>query len=144
MQEHPLLGPNTPPTHRANILAHLAAAVLNGPLLRSSARANSPAAPYFTPTPAEGFPVVHLSHAAQLLDHINQLTICNWLDVPDPKLIVHPFNFNRKDHTKTAITAELLKKRLPPLPPTSKQILAQQGYPPPFHPSASRSNPSHS
>ena len=140
----PTTAPNTAPTCRANILAHLAAAASNGPLLRSSACANGPAVPYFTPTPAEGFPAVHLSHAAQLLDHIDQLTICNWLDVPDPKLIVHPFDFDGKDHTKTAITAELLKKAVATVTTHFKTDTRPARISPPFHPLAPRSNPSHS
>ncbi|KIJ09506.1 hypothetical protein PAXINDRAFT_17403 [Paxillus involutus ATCC 200175] len=54
--------------------------------------------PQFTPTPIGDFPIIHLSHAAQLFDHISEELLDTWFRVDGPKILVHPFDYDGKDH----------------------------------------------
>ncbi|KAG2737375.1 hypothetical protein P692DRAFT_20883618 [Suillus brevipes Sb2] len=64
----------------------------------------------FTPAPEGGFPVIHLPHAAALLDYVHPSTINAWLAVANPKFLVRVFDYDGKEHeTMNAILTQRIR-----------------------------------
>ncbi|KAH7903847.1 hypothetical protein BJ138DRAFT_1119993 [Hygrophoropsis aurantiaca] len=102
-----------------NILAHLAVAQANlditqevhTSLTKPITRINLPTQdiasaalagpPYFTPTPEDGWPLIHMAHSAQMFDFLDPAVINAWIAVPDPKLLVRVLDNDGKDPVNT-------------------------------------------
>ncbi|KAG2742310.1 hypothetical protein P692DRAFT_20250481 [Suillus brevipes Sb2] len=108
-----LLSPTSthaPTPEEKDILAHLALANLNRAALGQSSANQTSTLPQFTPTPVGGFPTVHMSHAAQIFDHLDNRVLLAWFQVPHPKFMIRVFDHSGKDVTeRAAIIAERIR-----------------------------------
>ncbi|KAF8834733.1 hypothetical protein BDN67DRAFT_985113 [Paxillus ammoniavirescens] len=93
----------------------------------------------YTPTLLAGFPTTHLSHASQLLDHIDKDTGERWNAIAQPKLLLRVFGFNGNPTTNRlpilkillSLTVMDICNDLQPHPETANIELPQA--PPPHH-----------
>ncbi|KAG1840060.1 hypothetical protein DFJ58DRAFT_733018 [Suillus subalutaceus] len=102
--------PNSGHTQTAEeqaILAHLELAEMNRSVLSQSGLNNRSTLPQFTPTPNRGFPKVHMSHSAQIFDHLETKVLLAWFQVGHPKFMIRVFDYSGKDVAEqAAIIAE--------------------------------------
>ncbi|KAH7906071.1 hypothetical protein BJ138DRAFT_1224252, partial [Hygrophoropsis aurantiaca] len=54
-----------------------------------------------TPTPEEGWPIIHMAHSAQMFDFLDPTVINAWIAVADPKLLVRVLDNDGKDPVNT-------------------------------------------
>jgi hypothetical protein len=102
-------GSHAPTLEEKEILAHLALANLNRAALGQNSTNQVTTLPQFTPTPDGGFPIVHMLHAAQIFDHLDNWVLLAWFQVPHPKLMIQGFDHSGKDVTEQAtIIAECI------------------------------------
>ncbi|KAH7915102.1 hypothetical protein BJ138DRAFT_1098109 [Hygrophoropsis aurantiaca] len=99
---------DAPPAN--NILAHLAVAETNININMMDIAAGVLNTPSFTPPPEGGFYPIHLSHSAQMFDHLDPNVINAWIAVPGDKLLARVFGYDGKDPISTApVLAEHIK-----------------------------------
>ncbi|KAG1865425.1 hypothetical protein F4604DRAFT_2026733 [Suillus subluteus] len=104
---------NTPPSEEELLRAHLAVAETNRSIIKSNGINSLTVIPQFTPVPTNGFPRIHLAHAAQLFDFQGEKTITAWLKVPHPKVLMRVFNHDGKNPSvKGPILVERLRKAI--------------------------------
>ncbi|KAG1829530.1 hypothetical protein DFJ58DRAFT_825559 [Suillus subalutaceus] len=97
-------------TEEQAILAHLALAETNRSILSQNGPNHHTILPQFTPTPTEGFPTVHMSHSAQIFDHLDNRVLLAWFQVEHPKFMVRVFDLPGKEVAeRAAITAEQIR-----------------------------------
>jgi hypothetical protein len=102
---------STPTPVPTGLQAHLAVATENKRRTNNSLASMRPGTfPIHTPRPINGFPLTHLVHTSQLLDHMDPTCIRAWdEDVPSPKLLVRVYDLNADTSTperiQTIITA---------------------------------------
>ncbi|KAH7907269.1 hypothetical protein BJ138DRAFT_1104460 [Hygrophoropsis aurantiaca] len=85
-----------------NILAHIAVAQTNLEITQQDIATEALAGPpYFTPTPEEGFPPIHMAHSAQMFDFLDPAVINAWIAVPEPKFLVRVFDYDGGDPINT-------------------------------------------
>ncbi|KIK37670.1 hypothetical protein CY34DRAFT_15557 [Suillus luteus UH-Slu-Lm8-n1] len=80
--------PNANHVHNSEeeaILAHLALAETNRSILRHDSPNHCTTLPQFTPMPLGGFPSTHMSHSAQIFDHLDNRVLLTWFQVEHPK-----------------------------------------------------------
>ncbi|KAG1870489.1 hypothetical protein C8R48DRAFT_770940 [Suillus tomentosus] len=92
------------------ILAHLALASKNRAVLSHDGPNHSIVLPQFTPTPIGGFPRVHMSHSAQIFDHLDNKVLLAWFQVDHPKFMIRVFDHTGKDiFERAAVIAERVR-----------------------------------
>ncbi|KAG2741597.1 hypothetical protein P692DRAFT_20637543, partial [Suillus brevipes Sb2] len=118
---------HTPTAEEQAILAHLALADANRSVLSQSGQTHHATLPQFTPTPNGGFPAVHMSHSAQIFDHLNNQVLLAWFQVEHPKFLVRVFDHTGKDvaecaaiiaeriHVSISVIAEFVNQDAPPV-----------------------------
>jgi len=93
-----------------NILAHLALAGKNRAAVQNDGPHHITSLPQFMPTPLGGFPLTHLSHSAQVFNHLDNKVLLAWFQVDHPKFVVRIFDQTGKDVLdKAAILAERVR-----------------------------------
>ncbi|KAG1863948.1 hypothetical protein C8R48DRAFT_672685 [Suillus tomentosus] len=99
-----------PTAEEQAILDHLALADANRSVLSQNGLNTRTTLPQFTPTPSGGFPVVHMSHSAQIFDHLDNRVLLAWFQVEHPKFLVRVFDHTGKDVAeRAAILAERIR-----------------------------------
>ncbi|KAG2032912.1 hypothetical protein BDR03DRAFT_1014861 [Suillus americanus] len=97
-------------TKEQAILAHLALAETNRSILSQNGPNHHTILPQFTPTPTQGFPTIHMSHSAQIFNHLDNRVLLTWFQVEHPKFMVCVFDLPRKEVAKwAAIIAEWIR-----------------------------------
>ncbi|KAG1837269.1 hypothetical protein DFJ58DRAFT_863121 [Suillus subalutaceus] len=95
------------------ILEHLVLANMNRSVLSQHGTINSTTLPQFTPAPTGGFPTVHMSHSAQIFDHLENRVLLAWFQVVHPKLMVRVFDHSGKEVAEqAAIIAERVRANI--------------------------------
>ncbi|KAG1737877.1 uncharacterized protein EDB91DRAFT_1082968 [Suillus paluster] len=116
---HQMSAPPSPsPTYTPNkeeraILGHLAFAEKNCSMVRHDGPHQCTTLPQFTPMPIGGFPHTHMSHSAQIFNHLDNRVLLAWFQVPHPKLVVQVFDHTGKDVAeKAVILAERIRTKV--------------------------------
>ncbi|KAG2740667.1 hypothetical protein P692DRAFT_20881369 [Suillus brevipes Sb2] len=95
------------------ILAHLALAETNRSIVRQDGPNHRNTLPQFTPTPIGGFPKTHMSHSAQIFDHVDNRVLLAWFQVNHPKFMVRIFDHTgREVFENSAILAERIRSNI--------------------------------
>lgn len=101
---------HAPTAEEQVILDHLALADMNRSVLSQNGQTNRATLPQFTPIPNGGFPAVHMSHSAQIFDHLDNRVLLAWFQVEHPKFLVRVFDHSGKDVAeRAAILAERIR-----------------------------------
>ncbi|KAG2148755.1 uncharacterized protein EDB93DRAFT_1250189 [Suillus bovinus] len=79
------------------IFAHLALAETNRTIMSRDGPNHRTILPQFTPIPVGDFPIVHMSHCAQIFDHLDRKLLLAWFQVEHPKFMVRVFDHSGKD-----------------------------------------------
>ncbi|KAG2131744.1 hypothetical protein DEU56DRAFT_914310 [Suillus clintonianus] len=104
---------HVPSPEEQTILAHLALADMNRSVLSQNGTSHGTILPQFTPAPIGGFPTVHMSHSAQIFDHLDNRVLLAWFQVEHPKFMVRVFDHSGKEVAeRTAIIAERLRANI--------------------------------
>lgn len=115
-EDHPMSAPaaqHTPNAEEQAILAHLALAEKNRSVVQHDGPQHSTVLPQFTPTPLGGFPLIHMSHSAQIFDHLDNKVLLAWFQVEHPKFVVRVFDCTGRDVSeKAAILAERIRANI--------------------------------
>ncbi|KIK36154.1 hypothetical protein CY34DRAFT_780647 [Suillus luteus UH-Slu-Lm8-n1] len=102
-----------PTVEEQAILEHLGLADLNRSILSHTSPNHNAALPQFTPMPSRGFPTVHMSHSAQIFDHLDNRVLLVWFQVEHPKFMIRVFDHSGKDVAeKAAIIAERVRANI--------------------------------
>ncbi|KAG1728986.1 uncharacterized protein EDB91DRAFT_1085915 [Suillus paluster] len=107
--DHQMSAPPSPsPTYTPNeeeraILDHLAFAEKNRSTVRHDGPHQCTTLPQFMPMPIGSFPHTHMSHSAQIFDHLDNQVLLAWFQVPHPKLVVQVFDHTGKDVVEKAV-----------------------------------------
>ncbi|KAF8834732.1 hypothetical protein BDN67DRAFT_985112 [Paxillus ammoniavirescens] len=141
METDTIPDPHSPVTDCAYLRAFQAVANTNRTLVGPKITPFNSGLTQFTPTPLGDFPTIHLSHAAQLFDHISEELLDAWFRVSGPKVLVQPFDYDGKDHFNkmpiltdqihtTVNTIAVAYLESPPQPPAVKVSppIAPRGY----------------
>ncbi|KAG1841798.1 hypothetical protein DFJ58DRAFT_844888 [Suillus subalutaceus] len=105
--------PRAPTAEEENILAHIALAEQNRSIVRHDAPNHLTTLPQFTPTPSGGFPIIYMSHSAQVFDHLDNRVLLAWFQVNHPKFIVRVFEHTGKDvYERSAVIAERIRTNI--------------------------------
>ncbi|KAG0694784.1 hypothetical protein DFH29DRAFT_958594, partial [Suillus ampliporus] len=88
---------HTPTPEEEAILAHLALAGKNRAILSHDGPNHRTVLPQFTPIPSRGFPKVHMSHSAQIFDHLDNRVLLAWFQVEHPKFMIRVFDHSGRD-----------------------------------------------
>ncbi|KAG1744513.1 uncharacterized protein EDB91DRAFT_1080629 [Suillus paluster] len=95
------------------ILAHIALAERNCSVIKHDGPNNTTVLPQFTPVPIGGFPLMHMSHLAQIFDHLDNKVLLAWLQVKHPKLIIQVFDHTSKEvHESAAVLTERIRANI--------------------------------
>ncbi|KAG2112267.1 uncharacterized protein F5147DRAFT_771328 [Suillus discolor] len=109
MEDQPMDNPPAPPRpyspneEERTILAHLALAEKNRSTIRHDGPHHCTTLPQFTPTPIGGFPGTHMTHSAEVFDHLDNRILLAWFQVEHPKLVVQVFDYTRREVAEKAV-----------------------------------------
>ncbi|KAG1747299.1 hypothetical protein EDB19DRAFT_1905469 [Suillus lakei] len=88
---------HAPTPEEQAILAHLVLSDMNRSVLSQNGTTHSTTLPQFTPAPNGGFPTVHMSHLAQIFNHLDNRVLLTWFQVEHLKFMIRVFDHSGKD-----------------------------------------------